>query len=105
MDPSSLKPWPSDCVQIVAATYKTVNLAGIRGRVSRRVCKDCQCFIGVDSYTIHIALMMPQRDGRPLKFVCVDCCLLYDRSGIVVLIDHRQQSDSGTANEGVLLDE
>lgn len=102
---SSLKPWPVDCVQIVAATYQTVNLAGIRGRVLRRVCNDCQSSLGVDSETIDDAIVMKERNGRPLRYICVECCLQYDRCSIDHFVDQRMKSNSENVNEGVLLDD
>lgn len=105
MSETNRKPWPIECVQIVAALYQTVNLAGIRGRVVRRVCHDCQCSLGVDSETIDDAILMKERNGRPLRYICVECCLQYDRCSIDHFVDQRVKSKSQSVNEGVLLDE
>lgn len=101
-DPA-LRPWPHDCVQIVAATPSTVNVRGIKGTITDQRCADCDCRLAVDSFTIQTALEMPERNRRPLKYICVSCCVqLYDRSTITLLVDHRQK---GGTNEGTQLDE
>jgi len=97
-----LIPWPADCVQIVAATPATVNVRGIRGRITDQVCADCQARLAVDSFTISTAWAMPERMRRPLRFICVDCFSRYDRNMITHLVDHRRTSG---ANEGTQLDE
>ena len=100
-DPT-LRPWPSDVVQIVAATPATVNVRGIRGKITDGSCADCDARLAYDSKSIEDALALPQRQGRPLRFICVQCCLKYDRSKIECLID--QRTTRGT-NEGNSLDE
>ena len=100
-DPN-LKPWPNDSVVIVAATPLTVNVAGIREFIVDQKCSDCQCRLAVDNFSIRAAWEMPERRARPLRFLCVGCCQLYDRSSIEKLIDNRTTKGG---NEGQQLDE
>lgn len=65
-------------------------------------CADCGTRLALDSESIASAWAMPQRQGRPLRFICVECCLTYDRKSIEHLVDHR--TAKGT-NEGNDLDE
>jgi hypothetical protein len=101
-DPT-LRPWPSNCVQIVAATPERVNVRGIRGKIVDHVCAECQCRLAVDSFTIQTNWDMPERQRRPLRFICVQCCVSrYDRNSISLLIDQRNSTGN---NEGIQLDE
>lgn len=100
-DPN-LKPWPKDCVQIVAATPMTVHVASIREQIVDKTCADCRCRLAVDNHSIRIAHELPERQRRPLRFICAKCCLTYDRSSIERLIDHRRTNGR---NEGAELDE
>ena len=100
-DPTK-KPWPRDCVTIVAATPATLNVRGITGTVTDQICAECTTRLAVDSDEIARAWAMPERQGRPLRFICVKCFVQYDRSSIERLIDRR--TTRGT-NEGNLLDE
>jgi hypothetical protein len=100
-DPTK-KRWPGDVIQIVAATPATVNVRGIRGTITDQICADCGVRLAVDSFTIETAEAMPERNRRPLRFICASCCLNYDRTTIQLLIDHR--STAGM-NEGNQLDE
>ncbi len=100
-DPT-LNPWPDDCVQIVAATPATINVRGIRGQITDQICADCAARLAVDSWSIETAWAMPERQRRPLRFICVKCCLTYDRSMIEHLVD--QRCTKGT-NEGNQLDD
>jgi hypothetical protein len=80
-----LKAWPTDCVQIACAGPATVNVAGIRGRIVDQVCADCHARIVVDSQTIVQAWAMPERHGRPLRFIGVDCCFSnYSLAGVQI---------------------
>lgn len=102
-DPN-LRPWPKDCVQIVASTPETVNVRGIKGRITDQICADCRTRLAVDSWTIDYANAMPERDGRPLRFICINCCVTkYDRNTITKLIDHRPKekahADSSAADD------
>lgn len=91
-----LRPWPSDVVQIVASTPEKINIRGLRGRVVSQVCADCARRILVDTFTILTAWEMPERERRPLRFICADCCRKYDTSGIKTLIDlRRAAADTG----------
>lgn len=99
-DPT-LKPWPKDSVVIVAATPMTVNVAGIRERIVDKICSDCRCRLAVDNHSIRAAWEMPERQGRPLRFLCAGCCKGYDRSSIEKLIDNRTTKGG---NEGTELD-
>lgn len=100
-DPN-LKPWPTDAVVIVAATPMTVKVAGLRGFIVDQQCSDCQCRLAVDNFSIRKAWEMPERQARPLRFLCVGCCQHYDRSTIQKLIDNRTTKGG---NEGQQLDE
>lgn len=100
-DPN-LKPWPQDSVVIVAATPMTVNVAGIREYIVDQICSDCRCRLAVDNYSIRVAMEMPERQRRPLKFICVPCCTQYDRSSIEKLIDNRTTKGG---NQGTELDQ
>lgn len=83
------KPWPDDCVVIVAATPETVQLHMIRGEPEPSTCHDCGCQLLVDSVTIDSALSMPERMGRPLRFLCLACHGEYAVQQIEYLTDHR----------------
>ena len=97
-DPS-LKPWPGNVIQIVAATPATISVRGITGRITDCQCADCGTRLCVDSDTIAEAEQMPQRQGRPLKMICIRCCQKYDRGTIDVLIDRRRKSAAVGASE------
>ena len=84
-----LKPWPKNCVQIVAATPATVNVRGIREHITDQICHDCKTRLAVDSYSIRQALELPQRQGRPLRYICLNCFARYDRKTIDHLIYNR----------------
>jgi hypothetical protein len=94
-----LKPWPIDCVILVAATPATVNVRGIRGRIIDRSCQDCTTRLAVDSQGLKDAIELPQRQGRPVKIICVECCLKYDRSKIDVLKDLRSTTEATEVEE------
>lgn len=100
-DPN-LKPWPNDCLVVVASTPLTVNVKGIREYIVDQTCADCSCRLSVDNFSIRTAWEMPERQRRPLRFICVQCCLLYDRSSIEKLVDNRTTRGG---NEGTELGE
>lgn len=86
-------------MQIVASTPATVNVRGIREKIVDEKCADCGQRLAVDSYSIRVAWEIPQRQGRPLKFICVDCCLKYDRKSIEFLVDLRQTKGTNKGNQ------
>lgn len=92
VDPN-LKPWPNDCVLIVASTPAKVNVAGIREQIVDQYCSDCHVRLAVDSFSIRKGMDMPERCRRPLRFLCTDCFQQYDRSGIDVLCDLRRTDE------------
>lgn len=98
----NLKPWPHDCVQIVAATPMTVDVAGIRDFIVDEFCADCSCRLAVDNFSITQTMELPERQQRPLRFICVPCYQTYDRSQIKTLIDNRRAKPR---NEGTELNE
>lgn len=40
-----------------------------------------------------------QGQGRPLRFICVNCCKKYDRKSIEYLLDHRQTKGTNKGNQ------
>ena len=84
-----MKPWPNDAVMIVAAVEAEFNVSQIRGVPVECECRECGDALLADSWTIARAESMPERRGRPVLFVCLDCVRGYDSGQIDVLEDHR----------------
>lgn len=100
-----LRPWPVDCVTIVAATPGTVNVRGIRGEIRDGQCADYGTRLSVDSASISMALSLPAREGRPLRTICADCCLQYDRTGVQIIDNRLRAAEYGDLNQEGLDDE
>lgn len=84
---------------IVAATPATVNVRGIIGHMVDQQCADCDTRLALDSESIAAAWAMPVRQGRPLRFICVECFSTYDRKSIEHLIDRRTTKGSNERSD------
>lgn len=97
-DPT-LKPWPTKCVLIVAASPATFRPSQIRGQVIDKKCRDCGARLCVDSFSIDSLFNNPIRQGRPIEYLGVDCCLAsYSRDGVQMLRS-AVKSEGGDAGE------
>ena len=82
-------PWPRDVVIVVCARPAEFRRKEIRGEAIGGQCGDCGTALLADSFTIERARHMPQRRGRPLKLVCLDCAGRYDFGNVTYCEDHR----------------
>lgn len=85
---NKLKPWPADSVVIVAAVIGEEQQEFMEARVET-ACHDCDARLYADSRTIRVAAGLPSRRGRPITFLCLNCCTTYDRSTLTEIHDHR----------------
>ncbi len=72
------KPWPSEAVIIVAARAGDEKPDQMDGPFVAN-CRDCYGDLIADIHTVHKAEHLPTRHGRPIEFLCVHCCLAYER--------------------------
>ncbi len=84
----ALKPWPVDCVIVVAC------LAGAERReqmdsIHEDRCLECGRTVHYDGYTMDRCKAMPQRCGRPIRFLCHACFPLYGFGQVTYHEDHR----------------
>lgn len=84
-----VNPWPQDAVVIICAPCAEFVAEQIRGEPIAETCADCGCALFADSFTIERALSMPERYGRPLRFLCLNCGQNYDIRHVEILEDHR----------------
>ena len=97
-DPT-LKPWPTKCVLIVAASPATFRPSQIRGQVIDKKCRDCGARLCVDSTSIDTLFNNPIRQGRPIEYLGVDCCFAsYSRDGVQI-VRSAVKSEGGDAGE------
>lgn len=97
-DPNK-KPWPKDCVLIVAASPATVRVSQIRGQIIDKKCRDCGARLCVDSYSIDALWSNPIRQGRRIEYLGVDCCFeTYETEGVQMLRSP-VKSEGGEAGE------
>lgn len=78
------KPWPADAVMVVAARAGQENRAAMSG-ADPAVCRDCEAALRFDPQTTAAALLMPERNGRPVRFFCPPCAMTYDPRSIQIL--------------------
>jgi len=91
-DPT-LKAWPTSCFVIVAASPATVNVRGIRGKITDQFCRDCGRRLAVDSYSIELSVCSPLRQGRPIEFLGIDCCFAkYSTRGVIMRLNRPAES-------------
>lgn len=86
--PDGPLPWPADAVMIVAANAGEERRENMEGVVACS-CRRCGQALNADTKTVRFADQMPERRGRPVKFFCVPCAVLHNRSQIQKLVDHR----------------
>lgn len=84
----SKKPWPSDAIMIVAASAGEEIRENMES-VVRTWCRDCGRLLHADSRCIREAGELDCRDGRPIKFFCVECCVKYDVNSVHKFLDMR----------------
>ena len=97
-DPTK-KPWPTDCIVVVAASPATFKPAQIRGQVIDKKCRDCGARLCVDSQTIDEMMDHPLRQRRPVNYIGIDCCFAnYDTHGV-------HMTRAGQKREGGATDE
>lgn len=97
-DPS-LKPWPTDCVLIVAAGPATFRPSQIEGFVCDKACRECGARLCVDSRSIDSLMSNPIRQGRRIEYLGVECCFAqYSKDGVQMLKSTRN-SEGGDADE------
>lgn len=97
-DPNK-KPWPQNCVVIVAASPATVRVSQIRGRIIDKACRDCGARLCVDSVSIDRLFSDPIRQGRRIEYLGLDCCFGSYETENVTMIPARRKSESGACNE------
>jgi hypothetical protein len=84
---AELKPWPKDCVIVVAPLAGDQTAAALGCPVSCE-CKDCRASLVASSFSVARAESLPSRFGRPVLFLCPQCCVAYDAASIDELYDH-----------------
>lgn len=97
-DPT-LKPWPSDCVLIVAAGPATFRPSQIRGQVIDKKCRDCGSRLCVDSSSIDSLMSNPIRQGRRIEYLGVECCFAkYSKEGVQI-VKSAVRSEGGAGDD------
>ncbi|MBX3444234.1 MAG: hypothetical protein KF774_17665 [Planctomyces sp.] len=85
----ALLPWPADAVMIVAANAGEERRAKMEG-IHRCACCHCWEILHADTAVVRHCQRSPWRDGRPIRFFCVECATTrYDMQTIEHLEDHR----------------
>lgn len=84
----NLKRWPSSAVIVVAASAGEERREQMEAVVPVE-CRDCGATLAADSHTIRLAEGLPSRQGRPVEFLCVACCVTYDRATVTEFHDDR----------------
>jgi len=95
-----LKQWPGDAVMIVAEWFGKENRTNMESVVEKE-CRDCGAKLGVDSFTIRVAEILPSRRGRPIKFFCPTCCMKHDPNSMTEVHDHTAAGTFANAAEQV----
>ncbi len=87
-----LKPWPRDVVPIIASVAGTEHRDQMVMPVAAE-CRDCGCGLVADQYTLTTAENLPERQGRPIVFICTVCLSDYNLSHLArprsKVVDHR----------------
>ena len=86
-------PWPDDAVMIVAALLGTENRSAMEAVIEAE-CRHCGADLAADLRTLRTAHNLPERKGRPIKYFCVDCCLLHENESLNLVIDQRDGGHS-----------
>ena len=84
------KLWPSDAVILVCSSAETANVRAMDS-VHAAHCRDCGCDVVYSGSSMNAAQAADVTFGRPVDFLCVECCVTYDASSIERLIDHRKK--------------
>jgi hypothetical protein len=95
---ATLKTWPADAVMIVASAAGTENRNAMQS-VRHDVCRDCGREVAYDGYTLRQAERWRGDPPRPIKFFCIECCVLYDPHSMDVCEDHRRLNRGGYSAE------
>lgn len=53
------------------------------------VCRDCNVEVVVDTTSVRDAAACPERRGRPIDYLCIECAVTYDYGSIDHVIDLR----------------
>jgi hypothetical protein len=86
------KPWPKDCLQIIASvTSESIIPEGEAKRIE--TCADCGAELTASQRTFDLAMRNPSRFDRPVRYVCVECGVQYDINSLDELHDHRGGDD------------
>lgn len=88
MTETALKPWPRDAV-IVVCSYPATARRDHMESVVPTTCRDCGRDLVADGRTLRTAWGLPQRRGRPIECLCVECYRAY-RPEFDMAIDHRR---------------
>lgn len=75
-DPT-LKAPPANFYTVVVVSHATMDIGRIRGRLLDYRCDDCSCRLSVDTTKQQIAIDKPERQGRPLRWICKECSMRY----------------------------
>lgn len=98
-----MKPWPSDCVIIVASRAGEAILSQMEA-IHPATCRECGGQLHADTFTYRRASTASFRHGRPIEFICLQCHTNYDVSQIQILEQHNRPDDRSQAakamNEG-----
>ena len=88
MKKTTVKPWPSDAVMIVASPPCRSDVQKMESP-TRQICRECGDQVLVDNLTLRRALTHPARFGRPVRFFCPDCARRHDFTRLDYFEDHR----------------
>lgn len=81
MTTAPTKPWPIDAVIIIASRRGTE----VRARMTDPAveeCRDCGVEVVVDTPSVSAAAAYPQRNGRPIAYLCIECAVTYNRGSV-----------------------
>ncbi len=62
---------------IVVRSHAQIDVSMIRGRLLPIRCADCNVRLSVDEQLFRSASEMPDRDARPMRFICKECFSQY----------------------------
>lgn len=83
------KAWPSNAV-ILVAPKKGSEVVDPNEPTVVKVCRDCGWNLAARVSSIQAAENHPQRLGRPIGFLCPECCAGYDPNTITHFTDMRR---------------
>jgi len=82
------KAWPADAVILVCSTPETV-VINQRDSFHTANCRDCHADLVYSGQSFARAQQVAG-GFRPVDFLCIDCCVTYDRNSIEHFEDHRR---------------